>query len=136
MVRHEQRCHLGLIHAYANSIAGNAWLADFEQGSSDLIAVAYAHFAVGQAFDSQVLAELPIAGKFSPEVALPVAIRIDLIHHHGAVFAAMACKVPLAIAVDIQAPHGATTWHRLLPDRCVHGISTPCNIPGKTDVNR
>ena len=86
---HEQRCHERLIHADANSVARNPWLGHFQQDGPDLIAVADAYFVIRQAIDSQVLTKLPIGWKLSVEVVLPVTIRIGLIHHYRAVFAAV-----------------------------------------------
>src|SRR2546422_10233327 len=54
-----QQCwHLGLVHANADAIAGNARLRDLEQRAADLITVAGAHGIVEQSFDREVLAEL------------------------------------------------------------------------------
>jgi hypothetical protein len=106
-----------------------------QQSAPDLITVAYAYFIVRQAVDRQVLAKLPIGRKLSTEVALPVTIRIDLIHHHGAMFAAVAFKITLPVTINIQPPHRTTTLHGRFPDAGVHGSTAPLYISGQANIN-
>src|SRR6516165_8423084 len=59
LVGHQQGRHPGLIHAYADTVAGHTRLGDFKQRPADAVAVADADLAVGQAFHSEVLSKLP-----------------------------------------------------------------------------
>src|ERR1700728_3116215 len=57
-VRYEQRRHPRLIHPHSEAVAGDPRLGDFEQRIPDAVAIANAHFAVGQAVDCEVFPEL------------------------------------------------------------------------------
>ena len=58
-MRDQQSRHPGLIHSYANAVAGYTRLRNFEQSAADAIAIADTDLTVGQAFDREVLSELP-----------------------------------------------------------------------------
>ena len=88
-------------------VAGDARLRHFEQGAADPVAVADAHLLVRQAVDGEILPELPIGEVVSTELALPIAIGVDLIDEDGPVLAAVPGQVSLPVAVDVEPPHHA-----------------------------
>jgi hypothetical protein len=50
-------------------------------------------------------------------------------------FAAVARKIPLAVTIDIQAPHRPAALHGLFPDSGVHGFPAPVDILWQPDVH-
>jgi hypothetical protein len=76
-------------HAYADAIASNPRLRHFEQGTTDLIAIADADFVIGKAFHGQVLAKLTVFKVTTLKVGFPMVIGVKLIHHHRAVLSAV-----------------------------------------------
>jgi len=44
-------------------------------------------------------------------------------------------EVALPVAVDVEAPDHAAALNRILPDRCMNGLPTPCDVAWKTNVN-
>ena len=101
MIGHQQRRHRRLVHADANAVTGDARLRDFEQRSADAVAVADADLVVGETLDGEVLADLALGEVVALELALPVAVRVDLVDEHGAVLAAVGKAVGLVVAVDV-----------------------------------
>jgi hypothetical protein len=85
-MRDQQSRHPGLIHSYANAVAGHTRLRNFEQSAADAIAIADANLAVGQTFHREVLSELPECEIASLQFTLPVVIAIYLVDKHRAVF--------------------------------------------------
>ena len=61
VVADQQRGQLRLAEPQANPVAGHPGLGDLELGLPDPVPVADAHLVVGQAVDSEVLAELAVA---------------------------------------------------------------------------
>src|SRR5258708_5011396 len=73
-MRHEQCRHLRFVHADADSIAGDARLRHFKDGTPDAIAIPDAHLAIGQPVDGEILPELPIAEIASTKLGLPISV--------------------------------------------------------------
>jgi hypothetical protein len=95
-----QQCrHPGLVHANAHAIAGNARLSDLEQCAADLITVADANGIVGQPFDREVLAELPVDEVGPLQLLLPVPIGFDLVDEGGSLLTPVAGQVALTVSV-------------------------------------
>ena len=90
---------------------------------------------IGQAVDGKILAELPKCKIVAAELSFPVAIRVRLIDHYGAMFAAVPGQVTLPIAIYIQPADHPPALHRQLPDAGVHGLPPPGDVPGQTDVD-
>ena len=88
-------------------VARDAWLGDLEHGVADPVAVADADLVVGEALDGEVLAELPVHEVVAAELALPVAVGVELVDEDGALLAAVAGEIALAVAVDVQPAHPA-----------------------------
>ncbi len=132
----EQRRHPGLVHPEADAIAGDARLRDLEQRAPDPIAVTDAGIGVGQPFDREVLAELPVDEVGPLQVLLPMAIRFDLVDEDSAVLAPMSGQVALTISGQVQPRDPAGAAHRILPDPGVHGAPLPLDIARKSDVDR
>ena len=78
-MRDQQRRHPGLIHSYANAIAGHTRLRDFKQSSADPVAVANANLIVSQAFHCEIFSELPEDKIVPLQLLLPVAVRVHLV---------------------------------------------------------
>jgi nicotinamide riboside kinase len=85
-MRDQQSRHPGLIHSYANAVAGHTRLRNFEQSAADAIAIADADLAVGEAFHREVLSELPECEIGSLQFTLPIVIGIHLVDKHSPVF--------------------------------------------------
>src|SRR6478752_7243543 len=60
VVRDHKRRHLRHVHAYPQSIAGDARLGHLEQRAADAVAVSDTHLRVRQAVDCEILAKLPV----------------------------------------------------------------------------
>jgi hypothetical protein len=101
MVRHQQRGNSWLVHANPNAVAGNARLRDLEQSVIDAISVADADLIVAEIFHSEILAELTKGKIAAAKKLLPVAIRLDLVDHHRALFAAVTGNISLSISVEV-----------------------------------
>src|SRR5947209_4361206 len=135
MMGDKQSSHLGLIRPDAHPITGHPRLGHFEECRANPIAIANAHFVIRQAFDREVLTELGMAEIASAEMTLPIPVGVQLVHHHGAMLAAMTGKVSLSVTVDIQAPYGKPSSNRHLPDRRIHRLPAPFNVTWKTNVH-
>ena len=103
----EQRGDARVVHADPDAVAGDARLGDLEDGGADPVAVADADLVVAQPLDGEVLAELSVDEVVPAELALPVAVRVDLVDEHGALLAAVPGEVALAVAVDVEPAHAA-----------------------------
>ncbi len=133
---HEQRWHRRLLHADAHPEARDAWLGDLEERLADPVAVAYADLVVGEPLDGEVLAELAVAEVVSAELALPVAVGLDLVDEHGAVLAAVSRAVSLVVAVDVDPPDHARPLDGVLPDGRADGLPLPGDLARQSDVDR
>jgi hypothetical protein len=111
----QQSCHSGLIHSYANAIAGHTRLRDFEQSSADPVAVANADLIVSQTFHCEIFSELPEDKIVALQLLLPVAVRIHLVDKHSAVLSAMTVQITLCVTIDIEPSNQAPSLDRLLP---------------------
>ena len=136
VVRDEQRCHLRLVHADADPVAGDARLRHFEQRTPDPVAIADAHLVVGQPVDGEILAELSKAQVAAVELRLPIAIGADLIDKDGALLAAMSSQIALTVTVDVETPHHAPALDGRLPDAGVDRPASPFDIARQTHVDR
>ena len=70
------------------------------------------------------------------KVRLPVAIRVELIHHHGAVLSSVPSEIALAITVKIKTARHHPAHYRSLPYSSVDYFALPFDIDWKTDVYR
>jgi hypothetical protein len=99
--RCQQRGHARLVHPNAHAIAGNARLRNLKERAADAITITDAHGVVRQPLNSKVLPELSV-GEVGPiQHLLPISIRFDLVNEDGPLFAAMSCRISLAISVQI-----------------------------------
>ena len=128
MVRNEQRRHCRLVHADADAIARDPRLSRLEQRIADAVAIADADVVVGEPLDSEVLTELAVAEIVTSELALPVAVRVDLVHEDSAMLAAMRKPVCLVVAVDVDPANHRRPLHGLLPDGGPDGLPLPFDI--------
>ena len=103
---------------------------------ADPVAVADADLVVAQPLDREVLSELPVHEVASSELALPVAIGIDLVDEHRPLLAAVPREIALAVAVDVELADAAGTDDRVLEDTREHGLAPPRHLLGQTDVDR
>ena len=98
----EQRLYPGVVHADPDVIASDPRLRYFEDGAANLVAVADTHHVVGQSFDGQVLAELPVHEVVPSKLAFPVPVRVDLVNEHRTLLAAVPRQIALTIAVNVE----------------------------------
>jgi hypothetical protein len=131
-----QRGQLRLAETQADAVAGDPGLGDLELGVADAVPVADADLLVGQAVDREVLAELAVAEVVGPEVLLPVPVGLDLVDQHGPLLAAVALRVALAVAVDVEPPDHRPARHRVLPYPRVDGLVLPGHVFRQADVHR
>ena len=127
-VSHKERSHARLVHPDPDPVARDPWLGDLEERRSDAISVADADFVVAESLDREVLAELAEGEVVAPHLALPVAVRVELVHVHGSVLASVALQITLAVAVHVQTPDGARPVDRLLPDSREDGLPLPRDL--------
>src|SRR5450756_1198941 len=104
--------HLRILHAYAKPITGHPWLRHLKQCGPNSVTISDTNLIVPQTVHRKVLAELSILKLTQLKLCLPVAIRVELIHHHGTLFSAVPRKIALAIAIQVQ-----TAGHHLARDR-------------------
>ncbi len=112
----EQRGHAGLVHADPDPVARHPWLRDLEQRGADAIAVADAHLVVVEPVDGEVLTELAEDEVVAVELLAPIAVRVELVHVHGALLAPVPGEIALAVAVDVQPSDQTRTLDCFLPD--------------------
>src|SRR5262249_15359707 len=135
LVRDQQGRHPGLVHADADAVAGHARLRHFKERPADMVTVADADLAVGQALNGKVLSELPEGEIASLQLALPVVIRIHLVDKNGAMLSTMTVQIALCVAIDVEPPNQAATLHWRLPHGRADGLSAPRDLAGKTYVD-
>jgi hypothetical protein len=136
MMRNKQRRHLRLIHSDADAVTRHPRLCYFKQCASDPVLVTDAHFSVSETIDGEIFSKLSITREGSLELAFPVAVGIQLIHHHGALLAAVPPEIALPVTVDVQTAHDASIRDRRFPDSRVDRIPTPLYVPWKANVYR
>ena len=107
-----------------------------EAGGADSVAVADADLVVTEAFDSEVLAELPVDEIVASELAFPVPIRVDLVDEHCTLLAAVPTEIALTVALDVELPDTARTLHRVLEHASEDGLALPGHILRHADVDR
>jgi hypothetical protein len=131
----QQSCHPGLIHSYANAIAGHTRLRDFEQSSADPVAVANANLIVSQAFHCEIFSELPEDKIVPLQLLLPVAVRVRLVDKRSAVLSTVTVPITLCVTIDIEPSNHAPSLHGLLPNGRVDSPTAPCDLAGLTHVD-
>src|SRR6516165_1709946 len=134
-MRDQQSRHPGLIHSYANAVAGHTRLRHFEQSTADAIAIADTDLAVSQAFDGEVLSELPEGEVAVLQFTLPIVIGIYLVHKHGAVFSTVTHKITLGVTVNVEPPNQPPSLDWLLPHGRVDNLTAPRDLTGKAHVD-
>ena len=70
----EQRRHARLVHADADSVAGYAWLAHFEDRIANSVSITYADLIIRKSFDREVLAELAETKIIATQKVFPVMV--------------------------------------------------------------
>jgi len=130
----EQGGHARFVHPDAEAVARDTRLRHLEDRTSDAITVADGHSIIRQLVHREVLAKLAVDEVGTFQDLLPVAIGVDLIHIDCPLFPAVTRQVALSVSVKIQSADLAAAAHRILPDRGVHGATSPDHIPRKADV--
>jgi hypothetical protein len=136
LVGNEQCGHLRIVHPNADTITSDPRLGHFKQCPADPVAIPDADLVVCKTINGQILAELPILEIVSLKVCFPVAIGVELVHHHSSVLTTVPREISLAVAVDIETSHHHPSRHRSLPDRGAHHLALPLYIARKTNVHR
>ena len=65
-----------------------------------------------------------------------MTIGLDLVNEDGALLAAMAVEVALAVALQIEPADPAAPLHGILPDPGVHRAALPRDVAWKSDIDR
>ncbi len=89
----------------------------------------------GQALDGQVFAKLAILEIIPLKIGFPVAIGLELIHHHRAMLSTMSSQVSLSIAIDIETARHQSSGHGLLPDSGAHHLALPLDVARETHIH-
>ncbi len=132
----EQRGHARFVEADAHPVTGHTRLGDLEQRGADLEPVADAHLVVAEPVDREVLAELAILEIVAVEMLTPVPVRVELVHVHRALLAAVAGQVALPVARDVRRTDPARPVDGSLPDPGVHSTAPPRDVARQADVDR
>src|SRR3954452_19097464 len=135
-VRDEQRRNTGVVQPDPDAVASDAGLADLEDGAPDPKAVADAHLVVGEPFDREVLAELAVYEVASAELALPIAVGVDLVDERRPHLAAVPGEIALSVPLDVELGHPAGTRHGFLEHAGEHGLALPLHVLRQADVDR
>jgi hypothetical protein len=109
-------------------VTSHARLRHLEQSATDAVSVANAHLLVREAVDREVLTELSIGEIVPAQLALPMAIGVDLINENSTVLAAMPSQVSLPIAIDVEPADQARALNRRFPNGGVDGLPLPGDI--------
>src|ERR1700722_16034494 len=134
-VRHQQGRHPRLVHANTNPVTSNTRLCHFKQNTPDPVAVADTDLPVRQALDREVLAELSVNEVVAPQFFLPILIGVDLINENSAMLTAVSGQVALPIAIDVETPDYTRPLNCCFPNRGVHDLPLPCDIPRQPHVD-
>jgi hypothetical protein len=126
---------LWLVHANAQPVTSDTWLRHLEQRTADSVAIADAHFPVGQAIDRKVLSELPVGESVATELALPMTVGIKLIDADRPVLAAASGKIALPVSIDVEPPHHASSLDRRLPNGRMDSLRPPFDVAWQADVH-
>ncbi len=128
--------HLRVIHPYADAVAGNPRLGHFEECAPDAVAISNADLVIGKALDGEVLTEVAILKVLPLQLIRPVAVGVELIHHQGAMLSAVACKVTLAIAIQIETARHYPAGDGSLKDGGADYLALPLDIARQPDIHR
>ena len=132
----QQSGHACLVHPDPHPVARHPRLGHLEQRLTDLVAIADAHLVISQAGDREILPELAVAEVVAAQLLLPVPVRLDLVHEHRTVLAAMPGQIALPVTVDIQPPYLTRAVNRLFPDGRADGLPVPRHVLRQPHVDR
>src|SRR5262249_31096083 len=119
-----------------DAVAGHPRLGDLEDGRADAVAVSDADLVVARPLDGEVLAELPVHEVVPPELALPVAVRVELVDEDRSLLPAVPGHVALAVAVDVEPAHPARAADGVLEHAGEDARSSPGHGSRHADVQR
>jgi hypothetical protein len=124
-----------MIHSDSEAVTGDTGLCHLEDSTANSEPISNANLIIGEAIDGEIFPKLSVLEVSPAELALPVSIRLELIDHHGTLFATMALKIRLPIAIQIQAACKNAVGYGMLPDCCTYPSSLPFNFARKTDID-
>jgi hypothetical protein len=133
-MRYQQGRHLRIAHSNADPIASDAWLCHLEDRIANSVPISDADLTIRQTVNGEILSKLPVFEIVPAELALPIPIRVELIDHHGTLFATMALEIPLAIAIQIQSASNDTVRYGLLPNCGADQLALPFEFTRKADI--
>ena len=134
LVRDQEGSHLRIIHSDPDSIAGNSRLGHLEKRRADPITVPDADHVIGKTVDREVFSELAVFKTFPLQLRLPVSVRVELIHHHCAMFPAMTRKVTLSVTIEIKTARHHPARYGFLPYGRAHDFALPLDIAWQADI--
>ena len=135
-MRHEQRGDARVVQPDADAVTRHTRLRDLEDGGADPEAVADADLVVAQPIDGEVLAELSMDEVVPSELALPVAVGLDLVDEDGALLATVPAQVALPVPVYVEPAHAPRTGDGVLEDAGEDGLAPPRHVLRHADVHR
>jgi hypothetical protein len=96
-----------------------------KERAANSIAVANAHFVVGQTLNREIFAELPEGEVATAELMFPILVGINLVDQNCSMLTTMTGEIALAIAINIESSNQAPALHWLFPDARVYCLTPP-----------
>src|SRR5277367_186095 len=133
---YEHGWHPRFIHANTDAVARYARLCRFKYGVTNAVSIADADLVIRKSLNRKVFSELAEDKVITSEKAFPVVIGLHLINKNGALLPAMTPEIALRIANNIELAHHSSVLHGRFPDRGTDGLTVPCHVAWKTDIDR
>ena len=131
---YEQGWHPRFIHANADAIAGYARLCHFKYRIANAVSIANADLVIRKSLNREVFSELAEDKVITSEKSLPVVIGVHLINKNGALLPTMTGQIALPVAIDIELAHHSPSLNWRFPDGGADSLAVPGHVARKTDI--
>ena len=125
-----------VVHADPDAVTGHARLGHLEARAADPVTVTDAHLLVGEPFDGEVLAELPVREVVPSQLVLPMSVGVDLVDEHRSLLTAVPRQIALTVALDVEPGDAAAAGDRVLEHAGEDGPPLPRDVLRHADVDR
>ena len=125
---------MGQAHLYAELVARNPRLCDFDERAAHAEDVADVDLIFQHPLDGEVLPELSEGKIHSTELALPVAVVLDRVHVGRLIDSTVAYKVRLPVPIEVQRPEHDPSADWLFEDSGCYRLTPMHNIFGRRNV--
>ena len=126
---------VGQAHAMRQLVAGDARLADLQQGFAHAVNVADADLVFQQAADGEVLAELPGAQVVTAQLLRPPGVVLMRTGVDGLLRPAVVLQIRLAVALKVEPAQAHPPRYRLLVDAGAQRAAARGNRDRPADVD-